>query len=66
MGNSIDNPTRLLSVPDLAEAMGMRLDKFRKVISRRPELAALLTPVGPMKVLDSSRLEEFRNLLTAS
>ena len=66
MGTTINPTTKLLSVPDIAEAVGVRLDRLRKLLSRRPDLSALLTPVATMKVLDATRLDEFRAMLKAS
>ncbi|HVK17032.1 MAG TPA: hypothetical protein VM533_08785 [Fimbriiglobus sp.] len=52
-----------LSIPDLAEHIGVRVDRARLLIRRHPELSRLLVRAGHLRVLPPSRLEEFRSTL---
>lgn len=55
----------VLTVPVLALRIGVPLDRLRRVLQRRPDLAALLTMAGPTRVLPSDRVEEFAAALAA-
>jgi hypothetical protein len=55
---------RQLSVPDAAERIGRRVDEFRKLLRRRPDLDAMFSRVGPLRIIPEARLEELRAALS--
>lgn len=52
-----------ITIPKLAAQIGVEVDRVRKKIRRRPELAALVESVGRTRVLPAGRVEDFRRLL---
>lgn len=53
----------VLTLPDVAEAVGVRIDRLRLLVRRRPELAALFTVAGATRILRPGCLDRLRELL---
>jgi hypothetical protein len=59
-------PPILLTVPEAADRVPIRLDLLRKLIHRRPDLAELFSKIGPLRTIPESRLAELRKVLGRS
>ena len=50
----------VLTVPDTAEELGIRIDKFRNMLKQTPAAFALFTRVGPARAIPVVKLDELR------
>ncbi|MDB5306620.1 MAG: hypothetical protein JWO38_822 [Gemmataceae bacterium] len=48
------------TLPEIAQLDNHPLDKLRRAIRRRPELARMLRRVGPTRIVPAEAVEEFR------
>jgi hypothetical protein len=49
-----------LTGPEVAARLNLPLDRFRKLLRRRPDLAGLFEQVGPTRVLPASKVAALR------
>jgi hypothetical protein len=55
-----------LTAPDAAEAIGIRIDRLRVLLKKRPAAAALFARVGAARVIRVERLGDLRRALGLS
>jgi hypothetical protein len=64
---TISEPTGdALTVPDVADRIGLRVDRLRLLLRTRPDLASLFRRAGPLRVLAPERVETLRSMLQKS
>jgi len=54
----------LLTVPQAARHCDVGVDRLRKVLKKRSEVAALFKMVGPLRVLPIGKVQALRTLLS--
>jgi hypothetical protein len=62
-GPEVAKPDALLTLPEASVRTGIGLDRIRKSVKQKPEVAALLVRHGPLRLIRISDLGRFRALI---